>query len=441
MGRLHTLIRARLWSADPPRGWLARSALIAGRYGYGLIRELAVGEISLRATGLVYTTMLAVVPLFAVSFSVAKGLGYHRQLEPLLLEFLRPVGPRAAEVTGNIIGFVDNISGSLLVALGIPLLLFNVLTMAQKVESSFNYVWRVDRPRSLSRRIGDYTSVIVLGPIVMILATTTIAAISSTTVVQRLGEFGPLASWLELLGELVPYLFVIVAFCVLYVLIPNTRVRFRPALIGAVVGGVVWVTAGKLFALTIVSSTRFEAIYSGFAIVLVLMLWLHLSWLILLFGSQLSYFVQYPYQLSQAQHADTINARIREGLAFAIMRLIGRDFETSGHGWREESLAAELRVPRAAISAMLADLLDDGLIAESADGRLLPGRDLRKILLSDILAAIRGGTIDDVVRDPQIDAVTAEVEAAIATALDDRTLADLLDDAPAFDGRQGHDTR
>ena len=122
------------------------------------------------------------------------------------------------------------------------------------------------------------------------------------------------------------------------------------------------------------------------------------------------------------------------------MRLIGRDFETSGHGWREESLAAELRVPRAAISAMLADLLDDGLIVQSADGRLLPGRDLRKILLSDILAAIRGGAIDDVVRDPQIDAVTAEVEAAIATALDDRTLADLLDDAPAFDGPPEHDT-
>ncbi len=154
MGRLEALIHRRLWPARRPTSRLAGAALTVGRYTYGVLRELFLGEISLRAMGLVYTTILAIVPLLAFSFSVAKGLGLHRQMEPLLREFLQPVGPRADEITANVVQFVDNVSGSVLAVLSIALLLVTAMSMAQKVEASFNYVWRVDRPRSLVRRSG-----------------------------------------------------------------------------------------------------------------------------------------------------------------------------------------------------------------------------------------------------------------------------------------------
>src|SRR5690606_23400311 len=102
-------------------------------------------DLSLRAMSLVYTTILSIVPLLAFAFSVLKGLGFHRQLEPLLLNFMAPLGPQGAELTQRVIGFVDNVSGSALASVSIVILLYSAMSMAQKVESTFNYVWRVDR--------------------------------------------------------------------------------------------------------------------------------------------------------------------------------------------------------------------------------------------------------------------------------------------------------
>lgn len=429
------LIRARLWPATEPASRPLRAALTVARHVYGIVRELAAGEISLHAMGLVYTTMLAVVPLLAFSFTIAKGLGLHRQLEPLLREFLAPIGPRSDEISTNVIGFVDNVSGSVLAVLSIGLLLLTALSMAQKVEAAFNYVWRVDRPRGLARRIGDYMSVILLGPIVMILATTSIAALSNAELVQHIGGALPGTAWLSELNRLAPYLLVTFAFAVLYMLIPNTRVRLGPALIGAACGGIAWVSAGKLFALTIVSSTRLEAIYSGFAIVIVLMLWLHLSWVILLLGSQLTYYVQHPYQLQMPRRAVELDGRLREQLAIAIMLIVGRDFENPGHGWGEEGLAAELRIPRSAVNTVLADLVTAGLVVSSDTHRLMPARDPRRIGLTAILAAVRGqrgprAGATDAPLEPAVEQLAGEIDTALDNAMAGRSLADLLDAEP-----------
>jgi membrane protein len=414
-----------------PLGAVARGALIASRYVYALLRDLAAGEISLRAMGLVYTTMLAVVPLLAFSFSVAKGLGVHRQLEPLLLQFLDPIGPRAAEISGSVVGFVDNTSGTFLAALSIGLLLLTALSMAQKIEASFNFVWRVDRPRSLARRASDYLSFIFIGPIIMIVATASTAALASASVVQRLSAIEPLGSWLSHLSAVTPYVLIVVTFAFLYLLIPNTRVRLQPALIGGLFGGTAWVSAGKIFTATIVSSTQYEAIYSGFAIVIIIMIWLHLSWLILLLGSQLAYYVQHPYQLPLGQRTGPVDSRLRERLALSVMLLIGRDFESPNHGWRSESLAAELRVPRSAVESLVMDLTAAGLIAETTELRLVPGRATGKIALVDILAAVRGtppvaGLGEDKDWEAAVTRVAENVDAAIDAALAGRSLADLV---------------
>jgi hypothetical protein len=132
---------------------VSRQRMLA-RYAYALARDLAHGALNLRAMSLVYTTMVAIVPLLAFVFALIKAFGLHRDfLEPLLLRFLTPLGnERAGELTQRIVGFVDNVSGLALGFFGVAILLFTALSMAQKVESSFNFVWRVDRPRSLARR-------------------------------------------------------------------------------------------------------------------------------------------------------------------------------------------------------------------------------------------------------------------------------------------------
>jgi membrane protein len=424
-------IESRLWprghgSAPAPR-WL-----VVARYAYALLRDFAHGDLTLRAMSLVYTTMLAIVPLLAFAFSVLKGLGFHRELEPILQGFLAPIGPRADEIAGRIIGFVDNVSGSALASIGIVLFLFAALQMAQKVESSFNFVWRVDRPRSFARRFSEYLTFILVGPLIMSVAMGFTATLASTTAMTRLREIGFVGRMFEALSWLTPYALIIASFTFLYVIVPNTRVRLKPALIGGLFAGVLWAGGGNLFANFVVSASRYEAIYAGFAIVIVAMFWLYLSWLILLLGAQLAFYVQEPEYLPLGPRAPSASNATRERLALSAMLLVARDFEKPGHGWRVESLAARIRVPRHLLEPVITALMADGLLTRTAENRLIPARDLRRIRVIDVLASVRSSARDshhqsDDEWNPTVASVAGEVERAIRDALSDRTLADLVD--------------
>jgi len=425
-------IERRLW----PRGYRTAAStphwLVATRFAYALLRDFLHGDLTLRAMSLVYTTMLAIVPLLAFAFAVLKGLGVHRDLEPLLQAFLAPLGSRAGELTDQIIGFVDNVSGSLLGTLGVALLLFSLLTMAQKVESSFNFVWRVDRPRSFARRFSEYLAFLLVGPLAMSVAIGSTATLASTTAMTRLREIGFIGGLFDALSWATPYILIIGSFTFLYIFVPNTRVRFKPALIGGVFAGVLWAGGGSLFTSFIVSMSRYEAIYAGFAIVIVAMYWLYLSWLILLLGAQLAFYVQHAEYLPLGQRALSASNTTRERLALSTMLLVGQDFEKPGHGWRIESLAARLRVPRHLIDPIVTTLTAADLLTRTKENRLIPARDLRKIPVTEILAAVRSAEREahhetDNEWNPTISSVADEIEHAIAKTLEDRTLADLVE--------------
>ena len=417
--------RSRATAPAPP--WL-----VAARFAYALLRDLAHGDLSLRAMSLVYTTMLAIVPLLAFAFSVLKGLGFHRDLQPLLQGFLNPLGPRAAELSEQIVGFVDNVSGSTLASISIAILLFSALSMAQKVEGSFNFVWRVDHPRSFARRFGEYLSVMLIGPLVMSVAMGFTATLASTTAMRQLREIGVIGAGIEGLSALTPYVLVIVSFTFLYVFVPNTRVRLVPAAIGGVFAGVLWAGGGSLFTSFVVSVSRTEAIYAGFAIVIVAMTWLYLSWLILLLGAQLAFYVQNSDYLPLGQRAPSASNATRERLALSAMLLVGRDFEKPGHGWRIESLAARIRVPRHLLEPVAAALMNAGLLTRTSEHRLVPARDLRRIEIAAILAAVRSGEHDSHAQadddwNVTVMGIAENVERAIRDVLGGRTLADLVD--------------
>ena len=268
----------------------------------------------------------------------------HRDLEPVLRGFLAPLGPRAADLSGQVIVFVDNVSGFALGSISIAILLYSALSMAQKVESSFNFVWRVDRPRSLARRFSEYLSVMLVGPLVMSVAMGFTATIASTTAMTRLREVGVIGDMFEALSWFTPYGLIIASFTFLYVFVPNTSVRWVPALIGGVFAGILWAGGGSVFTSFVVSMSRYEAIYAGFAIVIVAMIWLYLSWLVLLLGAQLAFYVQHPEYLPLGQRALSASNTTRERLALSTMLLVGRDFEKPGHGWRiEEARGAAAR--------------------------------------------------------------------------------------------------
>jgi membrane protein len=206
------------------------------------------GMLTLRAMSLVYTTLLSLVPLLAVSFSVLKGFGVHNQLEPALLNILQPLGEKAAEITHNIVGFVENMKIGVLGAMGLGMLIYTVISLIQKIESAFNFTWRLRTSRNLAQRFSNYLSVVMVGPVLVFSAVGITASLRSNAIVGKIEALPYMGEVIRMAGEFVPYLLIIAAFTFVYLLVPNTRVKPLSALYGAVIAGVLWRWTGLLFA-------------------------------------------------------------------------------------------------------------------------------------------------------------------------------------------------
>jgi membrane protein len=414
-----------------PLRWLAAPL----RYVYALLRDLGHGGLGLRAMSLVYSTLFALVPIVAVAFAMLKLFGYDRELEPVLFEFVRPLGEQATAVTARIMGFVENVQGTILGTIGFVFLIYTVVTMIQKVEEALNFVWHVDRPRRLGRRVTEYLVVMLIGPVVAVLAMVMLASIEGSAAVARIegfatGDTGRI--------HIAPYLLVIALFLFVYVYMPNTRVKLVPALIGAVTAGALWAMVGAMFTRIVVYSTKTMAIYAGFAVVLLFLLWVYLGWLILLLGAQLSFYLQHPEHL-RAGHDDVpVTGALRERLALSIMCLLGERFLDGGARWTINALAERLMVPATVLNDVVSTLEAQGLVLTAEDDSVAPGRDLSAIRLTAIFDAVRHEAPNPRCPQPRpvgaADVASHEMERAMRDSLGERSLRDLL----AGEAQAGH---
>jgi len=282
-------------SRDLRRPW--GPALRVLRYPTALLRDWLAGDIDTQAMSLAYTTLLSLVPLMVFVFSILKRLGAHSDLRFILHEFFRPLGKAEGPLTETVMQFVENMRGELLGSIGLAMLVYTAISTIQKVEASFNFVWRIDRPRGFGRRFSELLSVMIAGPILLAVALELLASAEHSPAAQWLYSFAHLAWAFRFLGQLLPYAIVTMVFTIMYAFIPNTHVDFRPALIGGVTAGIVWALVGHAFSAFIVYSSHMIAVYTGFAIVMTALLWIYVTWLILLIGAQLACYVQFPRYL------------------------------------------------------------------------------------------------------------------------------------------------
>jgi membrane protein len=423
------------WLFEPPDSiigkplWLLLRIL---RFPYALARDVMRGQLTLRAMSLVYTTLLSIVPLIAFSFSILKGLGYHHALEPVLYSFLQPLGDKASELTARIMGFVDNVQSSVLGSIGLAFLLYTVISTIQKVEESFNFIWRVEQPRSFGRRFSEYLSVMVVGPILIVSSFGLLASLSSQSIVAAIRGIEPFGTMLLWLGNLTPYLVVVGVFTFMYAFVPNTRVEKRAAFVGGLAAGVMWAASGAIFASFVAHSTQTIAIYAGFAIVIVALMWLYLSWLILLVGAQLSFYVQNQQYLRPGHREVRLTSSLRERLALAALYTLAHSFRNSTPRWTLSDLAEHLEVPGTALSPVLNALEARDLIVATENEEFIPGRDPQAIALSEILDAVRNDLTGE--KMPRLRSVAPAEEAAkmadaaMRESLRGKTVDDLLGD-------------
>jgi membrane protein len=281
------------------------------------------------------------------------------------------------------------------------------------------------------RRVSEYLSVMVIGPAVIVAAFGLIASFAHSSGAQTVAQYEPLGTVLAIFGRLTPYVLVIGVFTFVYGFMPNTKVRFQAALIGGVFAGVVWAATGMIFTSFVVNSTRNIVIYASFAIVIVALIWLHISWLILLLGAQLSFYVQNPQYLRPGRSEIQLNASLRERVALSIMYLIVNDYRSASHRWNTNRLAEHLDLPGAGINPIVTALERAKLLLLAEDETWVPARDPQAIELIEVLEAVRHDTAGPRlarIRDiaPAVAAARA-AEEAMRKSLKGKTLSDLVE--------------
>lgn len=405
---------------------------------YFSLKDASSRQLELRATSLVYTTLLSLVPFLAVSFSVLKAFGVHNQVEPLLNNMLAPLGPESAQITERIIGFIERTEVGVLGSVGMVFLLLTVVSLVHKIEISFNYIWHVRKSRGFARRFSDYLSMILVGPILVFTAIGISASVMSTTIVQKLVSIEPFGTTIYFLGRLFPYILVSLACTFAYVFLPNTKVKIRPALAGGFFAGVLWELIGRIFAGFFVSSAKYAAIYSGFAVLILFMIWVYLGWLILLTGAQVSFYFQYPRLLSTGGVL-TLSGRIEEKLALIIVFFIARDFSSGKRLWTLDSLVDHLGIPAGPVLDVLNVLQARGLVLETGDDppSYVPGRAIDGITVKEVLDAVRRGAQEDFDEKvlsfvPEVNDVVRRSEKVLEVTLGQETIRDLVE------GKQSH---
>jgi membrane protein len=413
-------------------GLPGRILTIVLRYVYALLRDIFSGQLTLRSMSLVYTTLLSVVPLVAFSFSVLKGLGVHKELESRLYTILEPLGEKGAQITDQLMTLVNNVNGSVLGGIGLAFFIYTAISMVQKIEESFNYVWYVTKPRSFARRFTEYMLVLLIGPVVIVIALGMITSLQNEAIVQALMENAVVGPLFAISNKLTPYLLVTGVFTFLYLYMPNTQVNFRAALVGGVAGGFMWATIGVLFAAFLANSARAQAIYASFAIAITTLIWLYLNWLILLIGSQLAFYFQNPAYLRIGRREPRLSNSMRERLALNAMLTVGRAFRHRSRTVNLEQLSHRLRIPSITVAPIITALEEKGLLTTDESENLLPGLEMSRIRLIDVVDVVRIDGETGSHRDPKWNSVIQELgdnlDAAVRETLSERSLSDLLDD-------------
>jgi len=343
-------------------------------------------DLGVRATGLVYITLLSLVPFLAVTFSVLKAFGVHQQIEPFLAQGLEPLGPKGAEITNHIIDFVGNLKVGVLGAVGVAGLFYTTFSLIDKTEESLNTIWRVRQCRPLTRKFTDYLSVVLVGPVLVFTAFAMTASAQSHWLVQRVLQIEPLGAAVVFATKFMPFVFLCLAFTFFFKLVPYTQVNYLSAMLGGVVAGLLWQLAGWAFSSFVAGATRYGAVYSSFASLIIFLIWLYVGWLIVLIGSQVAYYHQHPAAYLTLVRWKQNTHVFRERLVLSALIEMARHYYEEKPPYQVSNLAVILKVPFATLDELIEECVGYGIVNRtSKPPGIVLGRPPEQLRVTDIL--------------------------------------------------------
>ena len=336
-------------------------------------------------------------------FGVAKGFGFERMLERELISKF----PGQEEVLGQVISFANSMleqtRGGLIAGIGLLVLFWSVLKVLGHIEMALNDIWEIKESRSWGRKFSDYLSIMLIAPVLILMSGSVTVFITAqvtqiTEKVALLGMFSPLIAFLL---KLIPYVLIWILFTVLYILMPNTKVSFKAGFLGGVVAGTLYQLAQGLYISFQIGAARYNAIYGSFAALPLFLMWIQISWWIVLFGAELSFANQNVDTYEYEPDSLKVSPGFKKLLTLQIAHMLIKKFENGDRPLTDSQISTQLEMPIRLVHQILSDLVESGLVSETKtkiDKELAyqPARDINKMTIQYVLNTLEQSGIDTI---------------------------------------------
>jgi membrane protein len=359
------------------------------------IRSYDEDRCLLRASSLTFYTLLSIVPILAMFFGVAKGFGFEKRLERELFDKF----PGQEEILNQVINFATSLleqtRGGVIAGIGLLVLFWSVLKVLGHIEMAFNDIWEIKEDRSWGRKFSDYLAIMLLAPILILLSGSATVFITTrvTQITQEVALLGVLSPLISFLLKLIPYVLIWIVFTILYIIMPNTRVSFKAGVLGGVVAGTLYQLAQGLYISFQIGAARYNAIYGSFAALPLFLLWLQISWWIVLFGAELSFANQNVDTYEYEPDSLKISPGFKKLMTLQVVHLLIKKFANSEKPLTDSQISARLKIPIRLLHNIIFDLVESGLVSEicATDGKELsyqPARDINQLSIQSVLEAL-----------------------------------------------------
>ena len=384
----------------------------------------------LRASALTFYSLLSIVPVIAILFGIAKGFGFQEVLEKDLLEKFSAHQAVLVQVMDFAKSMLETTKGGLIAGIGLAVLFWTVIKVLGSIERSFNNVWGVKIPRPWSRKFTDYTSVLLIAPILFFLSSSIMVFITSqvTFITEKFALLGFFSSLIFFLLKLLPYCIVWILFTFIYIFMPNTKVRFTSGLVAGIVAGSVYQLVQWGYITFQVGVAKYNAIYGSFAALPLFLGWLQVSWLVVLFGAELSFSHQNVDTYEFEPDCLGVSISFKKLLSLRITHLLVKNFSAGKPPLTATMITHALEVPIRLVRQVLFELAESGIVSAvvTEDGEnpaYQPGRDSDSLTIQYVIDALEKRGVDTIPA-----AQTAELQ-ALSESL--QTFNDILVSSPA----------
>lgn len=366
-------------------------------------RGFAQNQCPLRASALTFYSTLSIVPMVAMAFGIAKGFGYQEILENQLLEKLSGQEEVMIRVVDFAHSLLENTKGGMIVGIGIIVLLWTVIKLLGHIEGSFNDIWEVKKSRSYGRKFSDYLSIMLISPLLIIMSSSATLFITTkiTLITEKVALIGILSPVIFFMLKLIPYCLVWILFIFTYILMPNTKVNFSAGFIGGIIAGTIFQVSQLAYILFQVGVAKYNAIYGSFAALPLFLIWMQLSWFIVLFGAEISFSYQYADTYEFEPDRRQISPAFKKLLSLQIAHLVISTFSKGEMPLTASKISRVLEIPIRLVQQLLDELVESGIfsIAEIKGNKELayqPARDINIITINSIIKTLEQKGVDNI---------------------------------------------